>query len=144
LVVVVRRVAFSPYGMMLRAVRDSTQRADALGVDVRRVQLVAFCIAGMLAGVAGGLFVFSKGGVSPETLMVGTSVDALVMVLLGGLQQLAGPVVGAVLFTAMREFFVGVTEYWGALFGLVILFIVMAFPQGVAGEAARWTARRGA
>lgn len=140
----VRRVAFSPYGMMLRAVRDSTQRADALGVDVRRVQLVAFCIAGMLAGVAGGLFVFSKGGVSPETLMVGTSVDALVMVLLGGLQQLAGPVVGAVLFTAMRDFFVGVTEYWGALFGLVILFIVMAFPQGIAGEAARWTARRGA
>lgn len=141
-VVLVRRVAFSPYGMMLRAVRDSAQRADALGVDVRRVQLVAFCLAGTLAGVAGGLFVFSKGSVSPETLMVGTSVDALVMVLLGGIQQLAGPVVGAVLFTAMRDFFVGVTEYWGALFGLVILFIVVVFPQGVAGQIARWTTAR--
>lgn len=140
----VRRLAFSPYGLMLRAVRDSAQRADALGVDVRRVQLVAFCIAGALAGVAGGLFVFSKGSVSPETLMVGTSVDALVMVLLGGIQQLAGPVVGAVLFTAMRDFFVGITEYWGALFGLVILFIVMLFPQGVAGQAVRWASRRGA
>ncbi len=141
-VMLVRRVAFSPYGMMLRAVRDSAQRADALGVDVKRVQLVGFCLAGMLAGVAGGLFVFSKGGVSPETLMVGTSVDALVMVLLGGIQQLAGPVVGAVAFTAMRDYFVGVTEYWGALFGAVILFIVIMFPQGIAGQISRWSFAR--
>jgi len=138
-VILVRRIAFSPYGLALRAVRDSSARADALGVDVRRVRLVAFCIAGVLAGVAGGLFVFSKGGVSPETLMVGTSVDALVMVLMGGIQQLAGPVAGAVAFTAMRDYFVGVTEYWGALFGAAILLIVMAFPQGIAGQLARWS-----
>ena len=141
-VVLARRVAFSPFGLLLRGARDSSLRADALGVDVRRLRLVAFCIAGVLAGVAGGLFVFSKGGVSPETLMVGTSVDALVMVLLGGIQQLAGPVVGGVAFTAMRDYFVGVTEYWGALFGAVILLIVMAFPQGIAGQFARWTGRR--
>ncbi|NLC34834.1 MAG: ABC transporter permease [Alcaligenaceae bacterium] len=136
----VRRLAFSRFGLALRAVRDSALRADALGMDVRRVQLAGFCIAGVLAGVAGGLFVFSKGGVSPETLMVGTSVDALVMVLLGGIQQLAGPVVGGVAFTAMRDYFVGITEYWGALFGAVILLIVMVFPQGIAGQFARWSA----
>lgn len=138
----VRRLAFSRFGLALRAVRDSALRADALGMDVRRVQLVGFVIAGVLAGVAGGLFVFSKGGVSPETLMVGTSVDALVMVLLGGVQQLAGPVVGGVSFTAMRDYFVGITEYWGALFGAVILLIVMVFPQGIAGQFARWSAAR--
>lgn len=138
IVLMVRRIAFSRYGMTLRAVRDSAMRADALGVDVQGVRLAGFCLAGVLAGVAGGLFVFSKGGVSPETLMVGTSVDALVMVLLGGIQQLAGPVVGAVGFTAMRDYFVGLTEYWGALFGAVILLMVMAFPQGIAGQFARW------
>ncbi|MFA7667880.1 MAG: ABC transporter permease [Burkholderiaceae bacterium] len=143
IVLMVRRIAFSRYGMTLRAVRDSAMRADALGVDVQRVRLLGFCLAGTLAGVAGGLFVFSKGGVSPETLMVGTSVDALVMVLLGGLQQLAGPVVGAVTFTAMRDYFVGVTEYWGALFGAVILLMVIAFPQGVAGQFSRWGAAVG-
>ncbi len=136
----VRRVAFSRYGLALRAVRDSVLRADALGMNVRRIQLVGFCIAGVLAGVAGGLFVFSKGGVAPESLTVGTSVDALVMVLMGGIQQLAGPVVGGVAFTAMRDYFVGVTEYWGALFGAVILLIVMVFPQGIAGQVARWSA----
>src|SRR5690606_31246462 len=134
----VRRVAFSRFGLALRAVRDSVQRADALGMNVRRVQLMGFCIAGVLAGVAGGLFVFSKGGVAPETLTVGTSVDALVMVLMGGIQQLAGPVVGGVAFTAMRDVFVGLTEYWGALFGAVILIIVMVFPQGLAGQVNRW------
>lgn len=135
----VRRVAFSRFGLALRAVRDSALRADALGMDVRRVQLIGFCVAGVLAGVAGALFVFSKGGVSPETLMVGSSVDALVMVLMGGIQQLAGPVVGAVAFTAMRDYFVGITEYWGALFGAVILLIVLVFPQGIAGQFARWS-----
>ncbi len=138
-VVLVRRMAFSRYGLSLRAVRDSAPRADALGIDVRRVLLVGFCIAGVLAGVAGGLFAFSKGGVSPEALMIGTSVDALVMVLLGGIQQLAGPVVGAVAFTAMRDYFVGLTEYWGAWFGAVILLIVIAFPQGIAGQFSRWS-----
>ena len=142
-VVLVRRIAFSHYGLSLRAVRDSALRADALGVNVRRVQWVAFCIAGALAGVAGGLFVFSKGGVAPESLTVGASVDALVMVLMGGIQQLAGPVVGGVVFTAMRDYFVGVTEYWGALFGAVILLIVLVFPQGIAGQFARWGAIRG-
>lgn len=134
-----RQLAFSRYGLALRAVRDSALRADALGMDVRRIQLVGFCIAGMLAGVAGGLFVFSKGGVAPESLTVSTSVDALVMVLIGGVQQLAGPVLGGVVFTAMRDYFVGVTEYWGALFGAVILLIVMVFPQGIAGQLARWS-----
>lgn len=141
-VVLVRRVAFAPFGMALRAVRDSAPRAEALGIDVRRVRLVGFCLAGVLAGVAGGLFVFSKGGVSPESLTVGTSVDVLVMVLLGGIQQLAGPVVGAVAFTAMRDYFVGLTEYWGALFGGVILLIVLVFPQGVAGQFSRWAMYR--
>jgi len=141
IVLLVRRLAFSHFGMALRAVRDSAIRADALGLDVNRVQWVSFSIAGILAGVAGGLFVFSKGGVSPETLMVGTSVDALIMVLLGGIQQLAGPVVGGVAFTAMRDYFVGISDYWGAMFGAAILLIVLVFPQGIAGQFARWSKR---
>ena len=141
-VVMVRRIAFSPFGMALRAARDSALRADALGMNVQRLRLSGFCIAGVLAGVAGGLFVFSKGGVSPEAVTVGTSVDALVMVLLGGIQQLAGPVVGAVAFTAMRDYFVGVTEYWSALFGAVILLIVIFLPEGIAGQSSRISSRR--
>lgn len=133
LVLLVRRMAFSPFGQALRAARDSSLRADALGMDVKRIQWTAFAIAGLFAGVAGALYVFSKGGTSPEVITVGKSVDGLVMVLLGGIQSLSGPIVGAAGFTLLQDYFVGITEYWRALFGAVILLIVLVFPQGIAG-----------
>ncbi len=94
-VVVVRRMLFSPFGYAMRASRDSPLRADAIGIDVKRVQWVAFTIAGCFAGLAGALYAFSKGSISPETISASRSIDGLVMVLLGGLQTLAGPIVGA-------------------------------------------------
>lgn len=140
-IVVVRRMAFSPFGYALRAVRDSALRADAIGIHVKGVQWAAFVVAGLLAGLAGALYVFSKGSTSPEVMTVGKSVDGLVMVLLGGIQTLFGPVVGAAAFTAMQDYFVGITEYWRALFGAVILMIVLVFPQGIAGFAGAFMQR---
>jgi branched-chain amino acid transport system permease protein len=124
---------FSPFGYALRAGRDSVLRADAIGMDVKAMQWVAFIIAGAFAGVAGALFAFSKGSISPETLNVSRSVDGLVMVLLGGLQTLAGPVVGAVSYTWLHDVMARSTEYWRALLGAVILILVLLFPQGIAG-----------
>lgn len=132
-IIVVRRMAFSPFGYTLRALRDSALRADALGVNVKAVQWTAFVVAGTLAGLAGALYVFSKGSTSPEVITVGKSVDGLVMVLLGGIQTLFGPVVGAASFVGLQDYFIGITEYWRALFGAVILLIVLVFPQGIAG-----------
>lgn len=128
-----RRMLFSPFGYALRAGRDSVLRADAIGMDVKAMQWVAFVIAGAFAGVAGALFAFSKGSISPETLNVSRSVDGLVMVLLGGLQTLAGPVVGAVSYTWLHDVMARSTEYWRALLGAVILILVLLFPQGIAG-----------
>ncbi|MEN9889233.1 MAG: hypothetical protein RL559_1270 [Pseudomonadota bacterium] len=128
-----RRMLFSPFGYALRAGRDSVLRADAIGMDVKAMQWVAFIIAGAFAGVAGALFAFSKGSISPETLNVSRSVDGLVMVLLGGLQTLAGPVVGAVSYTWLHDVMARSTEYWRALLGAVILILVLLFPQGIAG-----------
>jgi branched-chain amino acid transport system permease protein len=71
-----RRILFSPFGYAMRAGRDSPLRADAIGIDVKRVQWVAFILAGTVAGVAGALFAFSKGSISPEGLHVGKSIDA--------------------------------------------------------------------
>ncbi|PLC55327.1 ABC transporter permease [Pollutimonas nitritireducens] len=133
-IVAVRRMVFAPFGYALRASRDSALRADATGINVKRVQWLAFIVAGLLAGLAGGLYVFSKGSTSPEVITVAKSVDALIMVMLGGIQTLFGPVVGAASFTILQDYFIGITEYWRALFGAVILLIVLAFPQGIAGH----------
>jgi branched-chain amino acid transport system permease protein len=99
------------------------------------MQWAAFVIAGLVAGLAGALFAFSKGSISPETLGISRSVDGLVMVLLGGIQTLAGPVAGAAIFTWLHDTVARSTDYWRALLGAIILLLVLLFPQGVAGFA---------
>lgn len=137
------RVVHAPFGYVLRAGRDSVLRADAIGINVRRFQWFGFTLAGTFAGLAGGLFAFSKGSISPETLAVPRSVDGLVMVLLGGVQTLTGPVAGAAVFTWLQDSIARNTEYWRAILGLAILVIVLAFPQGIAGFLKQAAARTG-
>jgi branched-chain amino acid transport system permease protein len=141
-VLILRRILFSPFGYALRAGRDSVLRADAIGIDVKRMQWIAFTIAGSFAGLAGALYAFSKGSISPETLSVGKSVDGLVMVLLGGIQTLAGPVVGAVTFTWLHDTVARNTDYWRAMLGAIIIILVLLFPQGIAGFVKQLTDRR--
>ena len=135
------RILSSPFGNALRASRDSPLRAEAIGIDVRAQRWTAFMIAGTAAGLAGALFAFSKGSISPETLSVPRSVDGLVMVLLGGVQTLTGPVWGAALFTWLEDALAREIAYWRAAIGTVILFLVLAFPQGIAGGLGKWRSR---
>ncbi len=137
-----RRAVFSPFGLALRASRDSALRADALGVDVKGVQWAAFVVAGAWAGLAGALYVFSKGSASPDVISIQKSVDGLIMVMLGGVQTLAGPIVGAAAFKMLQDYFSGITQYWHALLGGVILLLVLAFPEGIAGSCKRLLASR--
>jgi branched-chain amino acid transport system permease protein len=133
-IALMRRALFAPFGWALRAGRDSPLRAEAVGIDVRRTQWIAFAAAGGFAGIAGGLYAFSKGSISPDsTLAVSRSVDALVMVLLGGVQTLIGPVVGAAAYTWLQDVIARNTDYWRAILGAAILAIVLAFPQGMVG-----------
>ncbi|HZF79926.1 MAG TPA: branched-chain amino acid ABC transporter permease, partial [Rubrivivax sp.] len=131
------RLLHAPFGYAMRAGRDSPLRADAIGINVAGVQWVAFIAAGLFAGLAGALFAFSKGSISPEGMAVGKSVDGLVMVLLGGLQTVAGPLVGAVTFTWLQDTVARNTDYWRALLGGTILLLVLAFPMGIAGFVAQ-------
>ncbi len=104
---------------------------------MRATQWRGFAIAGAFAGLAGGLFAFSKGSISPESLAIPRSVDALVMVLLGGLNALFGPVLGAAAFTWLQDTLARATEYWRAMVGVGILALVLLFPQGLAARCAR-------
>ena len=145
-VALLRAMLFSPFGYAMRAGRDSPLRAQAVGIDVARVQWAAFAVAACFGGMAGGLFAFAKGTISPETISVGRSIDGLVMVLLGGVQALAGPIVGAVAFTWLQDTIIRATDYWRAVLGVTILALVLAFPQGIAGALGprieRWLDRR--
>jgi branched-chain amino acid transport system permease protein len=129
-----RRVLMSPLGYALRASRDSVGRAQAMGLNVPVLQWLGFVVAAGLAGLAGALFAFSKGSISPDVLGVSRSVDALVMVLLGGVHTWVGPLVGAVTFTALQDTLARSTDYWRAVLGATMLLLVLVFPQGIAGS----------
>jgi branched-chain amino acid transport system permease protein len=141
-VLLLRRFLFAPFGYAMRAGRDSPLRAEAIGIHVKRVHWLAFAIAGTFAGLAGGLFAFAKGTISPDVAWISRSIDAMVMVLLGGIQTLAGPILGAASFallqdTIMREG----ADYWRGILGAVILVLVLLFPSGILGTLEKWFPR---
>ena len=132
-ILLMRHVQHSPFGYALRAARDSQRQAEATGIDTRRIQLIAFGFAGFMGGIAGALFVFSKGSVFPNELEIARSFDALIVVFLGGVKTLAGGVVGAGFFKGLEETLLRF-EYWRLLMGLLIIFIVIAAPEGIVGS----------
>lgn len=131
---ILRRALYAPFGFALRASRDSSLRAEAIGLDPHRLRLAAFTLAGTAAGLAGGLSAYSKGSVFPTTISVSHSVDALVMVLLGGVQTMAGPIIGAIVYTGLFDALLLATDLWRAALGASILAIVLLFPAGIAGS----------
>jgi ABC-type branched-subunit amino acid transport system permease subunit len=143
-VLLLRRLLFAPFGYAMRAGRDSPLRAEAIGIDVKRVHWLAFSVAGAVCGIAGGLFAFAKGSISPETIHVGRSIDGLVMVLLGGIQTLTGPIVGASVYATLQDTVMRQTDYWRAMLGFIILLLVLICPQGIVGAvSALWRKRGG-
>ena len=141
-IVILRHIAHSPFGYALRAARDSQRQAEATGIDTRKVQLIAFGFAGLMGGLSGALFVFSKGSVFPNELEIARSFDALIVVFLGGVKILAGGVVGAGFFKGIEEILLRF-EYWRLLMGLLIIFVVIAAPEGVVGSIRRGMERVG-
>ena len=127
------RAARAPFGYTLRAARDATARAEAIGIDVRVHRWIAFSVAAAGAGLGGALFAFSKGSIDPTLMSIETSVDLLVMILVGGLQTAAGPLVGAGLFHAIKDSVMPLTDHWRLLLGAAIIALVLAFPGGVVG-----------
>jgi branched-chain amino acid transport system permease protein len=127
-----RHLLHAPFGYGLRAGRDSPLRAEAIGIDVNRRQWHGFVLAGSMAGLAGALYAFSKGSVFPDIMAIPQSIDGLMMVLLGGVKTLTGPYVGAAAFHLLEDQ-ISRLEFWRAILGATILFLVIVFPQGLAG-----------
>jgi branched-chain amino acid transport system permease protein len=142
-VAALRIAVFSPFGFALRAVRDSPLRAEAIGIDGKAVQWTAFVIAGTFAAIAGALFAYLKGSVFPDNLGISLSVDALVMVLLGGVETVSGAIVGAIVYKALSIWLVSQTDLSKLVLGGFIVLIVVVFPKGIVGTMETiWRRRR--
>lgn len=130
----VHRVRSSPFGLVLAGIRENPTRTEFAGIDVRGYRLAAFVLSAALAGLAGGLEVLLESGARPFMAHWTHSAEPILVSLLGGLHTLTGPLVGSLLFVAMREIIQRFTEEWMLVFGLVLLVIIMGFRGGVVGS----------
>ena len=132
-IAVLGRLSRSTLGAALQAVRDAPQRAAASGLPVQRIKLRIYVESAALAGLAGGLFAAHQGAVFPSVASVSTSVDALLVILLGGVHQLWGAAAGSfILVWAGAELGRGF-DYWRGALGLLVMVIMVAAPSGILG-----------
>jgi branched-chain amino acid transport system permease protein len=130
---VLRRVVRSPFGRMLESIRENAERAEFIGVNVRRYELSAFVLAGAFAGLAGGLFGIFNRGVFPDFAYWTKSSEVLIMTLLGGMGTFYGPSVGAAVLLLLNQQIVSYTEYWPLVLGAILVVLLFVFPGGIAG-----------
>ena len=132
-----KRLAASRFGAVLRGIRENEGRMTALGYPTYRFRLACFVIAGGVAGLAGALLVNQHGFVSPNLLHWTQSGTLLIMLILGGVGRLYGGVAGAAAMLLLEEFLSNWTGYWQFSLGLVLLFVVLRAPGGIGSWFAR-------
>jgi branched-chain amino acid transport system permease protein len=132
------RLRVSPFGMALRGARQNARRIDAIGLRASRLQLIAFVISGVACGVAGLLLANLNAFASPSSLAWTVSGELIVMVVLGGIGTVCGPILGALAFLGLEEVLKGITENWMALFGPLIVLISLVGRRGIVGLLERW------
>jgi branched-chain amino acid transport system permease protein len=131
------RIVNSRFGMVVQGVRSNEQRMQAIGFPANRYRLVCFVIAGTICGLAGALLANNTDFVSPAMMYWTRSGDLMVMVVLGGMGSLFGPVIGAIVFLLLEEFLSQITEYWALIMGPLLLLIVLFGRGGIMGLLGR-------
>jgi branched-chain amino acid transport system permease protein len=131
----------SPFGKSLAGIRERELRMQILGYNTWLHKYVAFIIAGGFGGLAGVLWAHTNGHVSPETVVLTTSVDSLLMVVLGGAGTLVGAAIGAAIVFGLREFLSTLVPWWQYALGAVYVLTILYLPMGLMGIPKRWRQR---
>lgn len=122
----------SPFGRLLRSIHDSEKAANSVGIDVSYYKSIVFVISVVIATVAGSLYAFFSGFISPAEAGFGHSIELVVMVVLGGLGRIYGAIIGAVILTALPQLLTAFEDYETLVFGAIIIVIMIFMPKGIA------------
>ncbi len=126
-------IIHSPFGRAFQAIRDNPERGEAIGINVKKHQLMGLMIAGFFAGVAGSLFMVVEGSVFPDLLFWTLSMEILIMCLLGGWFSFLGPMLGAGIIVSLRTIVGIYTEYWTMILGIILMLLIFFLPEGALG-----------
>ena len=135
---VIQRIVHSPFGRILRAIRDNQPRAISLGYRVDNYKIVVFTLSAALSGLAGATKAISFHLVTLTTCTGPRPATCLLMALLGGSETLFGPVVGAVLVTALDDYLAASGLPVPVVIGTIFVLCILLFRHGIVGEVKRW------
>jgi branched-chain amino acid transport system permease protein len=135
-----RLLVTSPFGLTLRGIKSSESRMRSLGYDVGRHLYVAFVLSGLIASIAGVLYVYYNRFINPVAASFPVSVEAVLMAIVGGSGTILGPFLGSGIILVLRNWVSGFFHYYTAVLGIVFIVTVLWAPQGIMGLVARWRA----
>ncbi len=135
------RLAASSWGMAMRAVRDSEVAAQSLGLNPVFIRAMAFTLSAVLTGLAGSIFATISNFISPESFPFFQSILFLLVVIIGGVETVLGPVIGAIIVVLLPEFLSFLAEYRLLFVGVLLLVILLVTPEGIVGTTRRWLVR---
>ncbi len=133
----------SPFGRLLRSIHDSEKAANSVGIDVSHYKSVVFVLSVVIATVAGSLYAFFSGFISPAEASFSHSIELVVMVVLGGLGRVYGAIFGAVILTVLPQFLTAFEDYETLIFGAIIICIMIFMPKGIASLWDKVIAKKG-
>lgn len=123
----------SPFGLILKSIRENHERVEFVGISMRRYRLVSFVISGFFCGVAGALFAPFEMSIAPDIAFWTKSAEPVFMSLLGGMRIFLGPAVGAAIYMYLKEIISGYTELWMIYLGAILIGFVIFLPGGIVG-----------
>jgi branched-chain amino acid transport system permease protein len=133
LVFIMWKIISSPFGLCLKAIRDNPEKAEYLGINVKRYRWYAFILSGAYASIGGALLAPAIGQVDPGLTYWTHSGTLVFMTLLGGFENFFGPLIGGVVYIFLQDKVMSLTAYWRFIFGAILAFIVIVAPGGIAG-----------
>ncbi len=136
-------IVHSPFGLILKAMRENKQRVSFVGGDVKMMRIAAFAISGTFTGLAGVLFCLFNSMATPDFMHWSFSAKPVIMSIIGGTGVFLGPLFGAGIFFVLEQLIIQYTENWMFFLGIVLVFIVLFFPQGVFGTIRNKVFKRG-
>jgi len=127
------RIVRSPFGMMLRSIKENPERAAFIGIKVENYRLIAFVLSASFSGVAGVLYALLETSIAPNILFWSMSGEVILMGLVGGAHLFLGPALGAAVMVLLNTFITSYTQFWGMFLGLILILIVLFCPKGIGG-----------
>jgi branched-chain amino acid transport system permease protein len=128
---VLKMITDSPFGWILRSIRDNPERINFLGINVRRYLIILFVISGLFSGLAGGLMALHVSGSYPDHAHWTKSAEPIFMIMIGGLRVFAGPILGAIIVTQLSAFLSSYIGLWGLIFGTILIVFLMISREGI-------------